>query len=69
MDKDIEMLLNMLDEKQMKIINKLDYDKTDFLDLVDKVEDYLQLNCLTDDDGVTEEGLIVLSILDIISDM
>lgn len=46
MDKDIEILLKKLNDEQLKIINKLDYNKNDFSDLVEKIEEYMQLECL-----------------------
>lgn len=69
MDKNIELLISKLDEQQMAIINKLNYDKSDFVDLIEKLEEYFQLHCLADNEGVTKEGIVCESILDIIGDM
>lgn len=65
--KDIKDKLN---KKELNLLIKLKLDTVeDLLDLEDALTDYIQLRCLTNNDDLTDEGVICESILNKIGEL
>lgn len=59
-----------LSEKELNLLIKLNLDTVeDFLDLEDALAEYMQLHCLTNNDDLTDEGIICESILNKIGEL
>jgi hypothetical protein len=65
----MEELLEKLTDEQMLVFKKIGYFGDDEVELEEALGEYIQLHCLTDDDGITEEGEICESILDLLSEI
>lgn len=59
----MEKLLKVLTEKEKELLNKIVKDYDDMADVEDQLADYMMLHCLTDDDGLTSEGIMCEAIL------
>ena len=46
-----------------ELLNKIVKDYDDMADVEDQLADYMTLHCLTDDDGLTSEGIMCETIL------
>ena len=51
-------LLKVLTEEEKELLNKIVKDYDDMADVEDQLADYMTLHCLTDDDGLTSEGIM-----------
>ena len=61
----MQELINILNEKEIEFLKSKKWDDfDDTLDLEDVLSDYIQLHCLTDNDDLTEEGMLCENILD-----
>lgn len=56
-------LLKVLTEEEKELLNKIVKDYDDMADVEDQLADYMTLHCLTDDDGLTSEGIMCETIL------
>ena len=66
----MQELINVLNKKEIEFLNSKKWDSfDDTLDLEDVLSDYIQLHCLTDDDNLTEEGIMCENILDKIGEL
>ena len=66
----MQKLINILNMREIEFLKlkKLDsFDDT--LDLEDALSNYIQLHCLTDNDDLTEEGILCESILNKIGEL
>ncbi len=66
----MQKLINILNKREIEFLKlkKLDsFDDT--LDLEDALSNYIQLHCLTDNDDLTEEGILCESILNKIGEL
>ena len=59
----MEKLLKMLTEKEKELLNKIVKHQDDMADVEVQLADYMMLHCLTDDDGLTPEGIMCETIL------
>ena len=60
----MQELINVLSEKEIEFLKSKRWNELDdTLDLEDLLSNYIQLHCLTDDDNLTEEGILCESIL------
>lgn len=60
--------ISKLNDKQKDILIKISPFNDDFAELEEELSNFLQLHCFKEDDEVTEEGQVILSILDKIGD-
>lgn len=62
--------INKLNKEQLEFLNKNinNFDKKETDEIVEYLMDYLQKECIIDDE-VTKEGMLVESILDILGEM
>lgn len=66
----MQELINILNEKEIEFLKSKKWDSfNDTLDLEDVLSDYIQLHCLTDNDDLTEEGMLCENILDKIGEL
>ncbi len=66
----MQELINILNEKEIEFLKSKKWDDfDDTLDLEDVLSDYIQLHCLTDNDDLTEEGMLCENILDKIGEL
>lgn len=66
----MQELINILNEKEIEFLKSKKWDELDdTLDLEDVLSDYIQLHCLTDNDDLTEEGMLCENILDKIGEL
>ena len=66
----MKKLKDILNEKELKLIMMLKLDNVeDILDLEDDLVNYMQLHCLTNNDDLTDEGIICESILNKIGEI
>lgn len=66
----MQELISVLNEKEIEFLkSKRWVEFSDTLDLEDVLSDYIQLHCLTDDDNLTEEGILCESILNKIGEL
>lgn len=66
----MQELINVLSEKEIEFLKSKRWNKLgDTLDLEDVLSNYIQLHCLTDDDNLTEEGILCESILNKIGEL
>ena len=66
----MQELINVLNKKEIEFLNSKKWDSfDDTLDLEDVLSDYIQLHCLTDDENLTEEGIMCENILDKIGEL
>ena len=66
----MQELINVLNKKEIEFLKSKKWDSFyDTLDLEDILSDYIQLHCLTDDDNLTEEGIMCENILDKIGEL
>lgn len=66
----MQELINILNEKEIKFLKSKKWDDfDDTLDLEDVLSNYIQLHCLTDNDDLTEEGMLCENILDKIGEL
>lgn len=60
----MQELISVLSEKEIEFLkSKRWVEFSDTLDLEDVLSDYIQLHCLTDNDDLTEEGIMCENIL------
>ena len=59
----MQELLKVLTEEEKELLNKIVKDYDDMADVEDQLADYMTLHCLTDDDGLTSEGIMCETIL------
>lgn len=60
----MQELISVLSEKEIEFLkSKRWVEFSDTLDLEDVLSDYIQLHCLTDNDDLTEEGIMCVNIL------
>lgn len=66
----MQELINILSEKEIEFLKSKRWNELDdTLDLEDVLSNYIQLHCLTDDDNLTEEGILCESILNKIGEL
>lgn len=66
----MKKLKDILNEKELKLIMMLKLDNVeDIIDLEDDLVNYMQLHCLTNNDDLTDEGIICESILNKIGEI
>lgn len=66
----MQELINILNEKEIEFLKSKKWDDfDDTLDLEDVLSDYIQLHCLTDNDDLTEEGMLCENILEKIGEL
>lgn len=66
----MQELISVLSEKEIEFLkSKRWVEFSDTLDLEDVLSDYIQLHCLTDDDNLTEEGILCERILNKIGEL
>ncbi len=66
----MQELINVLSEKEIEFLKSKRWNELDdTLDLEDVLSNYIQLHCLTDDDNLTEEGILCESILNKIGEL
>lgn len=66
----MQELINFLSEKEIEFLKSKRWNELDdTLDLEDVLSNYIQLHCLTDDDNLTEEGILCESILNKIGEL
>lgn len=59
----MKKLLKVLTEEEKELLNKIVKDYEDMADVEDELADYVMFHCLTDDDGLTSEGIMCETIL------
>ncbi len=59
----MENLLKVLTVDEKQLLNKIVKKYEDMADVEDQLADYMMLHCLTDDDGLTDEGIMCETIL------
>lgn len=60
----MKKLIEKLSDEEIEFLKSNKWDNiNDMLDLEDILSDYIQLQCLTDDDNLTKNGIICESIL------
>ena len=59
----MKKLLKVLTEEEKQLLNKIVKKYEDMSDVEDQLADYMMLHCLTDDDGLTDEGIMCETIL------
>ena len=59
----MKKLLKVLTEEENQLLNKIVKEYEDMADVEDQLADYMMLHCLTDDDGLTPEGIMCETIL------
>ena len=59
----MKKLLKVLTEEEKQLLNKIVKEYEDMADVEDQLADYMMLHCLTDDDGLTPEGIMCETIL------
>lgn len=66
----MQELINVLSEKEIEFLKSKRWNELDdTLDLEDVLSNYIQLHCLTDDDNLTEDGILCESILNKIGEL
>lgn len=66
----MQELINVLSEKEIEFLKSKRWNELDdTLDLEDVLSNYIQLHCLTDNDNLTEEGILCESILNKIGEL
>lgn len=66
----MQELINVLSEKEIEFLKSKRWNELDdTLDLEDMLSNYIQLHCLTDDDNLTEDGILCESILNKIGEL
>lgn len=66
----MQELINILNDKEIEFLKSKKWDDfDDTLDLEDVLSDYIQLHCLTDNDDLTEEGMLCENILEKIGEL
>ena len=59
----MENLLKVLTVDEKQLLNKIVKKYENMADVEDQLADYMMLHCLTDDDGLTDEGIMCETIL------
>lgn len=59
----MEKLLKVLTGEEKKLLNKIVKEYENMADVEDQLADYMMLHCLTDDDGLTPDGIMCETIL------
>lgn len=59
----------MLTDDEKQLLNKKVKNYEDMADVEDQLADYMMFNCLTDDDGLTDEGIMCETILNKIGNL
>ncbi len=66
----MQELISVLSKKEIEFLkSKRWVEFSDTLDLEDVLSDYIQLHCLTDNNDLTEEGILCESILNKIGEL
>ena len=66
----MQELINVLSEKEIEFLKSKRWNELgDTLDLEDVLSNYIQLHCLTDNDNLTDEGILCESILNKIGEL
>ena len=66
----MQELINVLSEKEIEFLKSKRWNELDdTLDLEDALSNYIQLHCLTDNDNLTDEGILCESILNKIGEL
>ena len=66
----MQELINILSKKEIEFLKSKRWNELDdTLDLEDVLSNYIQLHCLTDDDNLTEDGILCESILNKIGEL
>lgn len=66
----MQELINVLSEKEIEFLKSKRWNELDdTLDLEDMLSNYIQLHCLTDNDNLTDEGILCESILNKIGEL
>ena len=66
----MQELINVLSEKEIEFLKSKRWNELDdTLDLEDVLSNYIQLYCLTDNDNLTDEGILCESILNKIGEL
>ncbi len=66
----MQELINVLSKKEIEFLKSKRWNELDdTLDLEDVLSNYIQLHCLTDDDNLTEDGILCESILNKIGEL
>ncbi len=59
----MKKLLKVLTKEEKQLLNKIVKEYEDIADVEDQLANYMMLHCLTDDDGLTDEGIMCEAIL------
>ena len=66
----MQVLINVLSEREIEFLKSKRWNELDdTLDLEDVLSNYIQLHCLTDNDNLTDEGILCESILNRIGEL
>lgn len=66
----MQKLINILNKREIEFLKLKKMDSfDDTLDLEDALSNYIQLHCLTDNDDLTEEGILCENILNKIGEL
>ena len=66
----MQELINVLSEKEIEFLKSKRWNELDdTLDFEDVLSNYIQLHCLTDNDNLTDEGILCESILNKIGEL